>query len=140
MKNLQIGFIFLILFCFLRPLALIDINIVIGGLNVFELFAIIISYILLFAIALNIRKIKFDFISISILWFCSYCLISIFWGSQVRTIAQVTLPFVLFFAIRVMINEPKQIKLLLTVLIISYCFPLVGSLYQIIQGTSVGTC
>ena len=137
MKNLQIGFIFLILFCFMRPLALIETNIVIGGLNAFELFAIVISYILLFAIALYIRKIKLDLISISILLFCAYCFLSIFWGSQLRIIAQVTLPFILFFAIRVMINKSEEIKLLLTVVIIAYCFLLVGSLYQIIQGTSI---
>jgi len=136
--NYTTGFIFLILFCIFRPLTFIDINFRIAGLNVLELFAIIISYLLLIFIAFNFRKIKFDFISVSILWFCLYCFISVLWGSHVRNIAQVTLPFVLFFAIRVMVNEPKQIKLLLTVLIIAYCFPLIGSLYKIIQGSSVG--
>jgi O-antigen ligase len=95
------------------------------------------SYLLLVGILLNLREMKFDFISISILWFCSHCFMSIFWGSQLRTVAQVTSPFILFFAIRVMINEPKQIKLLITVLIIAYCFPLIGSFYQIIQGSTV---
>jgi len=133
----SIGFIFLILFCIFRPLTLIDIHIKIGGLNILEIFAIIISYILLFCIALNFRKIKFDFISVSIIWFCSYCFISILWGSHVRTVTQVTLPFILFFAIRVMINEPKQIKLLVTILLIAYCFPLLGSLHDIMQGESI---
>ena len=103
-----------------------------------EFFSIIMSYLLLFILGFNIRKIKFDFISISILWFCSYCFLSIFWGSQVRSISRVTLPFVIFFAIRVMVDNPKQIKLLLTILLISYCYPIVGSLYQIIQGSSIG--
>jgi O-antigen ligase len=136
-RNYQIGFIFLILFCAFRPLTLLDLNIGIAGYNVMELFAVIMSYLLLVAILLDLKKMKFDFISISILWFCSYCFISIFWGSQLRTVTQVTLPFILFFAIRIMINEPKQIKLLITVLIIAYCFPLVGSFYQIIQGFTV---
>ncbi|MBU0995216.1 MAG: O-antigen ligase family protein [Proteobacteria bacterium] len=135
--NYPTGFIFLILFCAFRPLTLIDLKIEIAGLNVLEVFAIITSYILLIFIVLNLRKIKFDFISLSILLFCSYCFISILWGSHVRSIAQVTLPFVLFFAIRVMVNEPKQIKLLLSVLLIAYCFPLFGSLYKIIQGFNV---
>jgi O-antigen ligase len=137
MKNFRIGVIFLILFCFFRPLALINVNIAFGGLNAFELFAIVISYVLLFAIALYIRKIKFDLISVSILLFCAYCFMSISWGSELRTIAQVTLPFILFFAIRLMIGKPKEIKFLLTALIIAYCFLLVGSLYQIIQETSI---
>lgn len=68
-RNFQIGFIFLILFCVFRPLALLPINIRITGLNVMELFAIIMSYLLLGGIAFNFRKMKFDFISISILWF-----------------------------------------------------------------------
>lgn len=138
MKNLQIGFLFLILFCFFRPLALINIKILIGGLNAFELFAIIFSYLLLFSIALNFKKINLDLISISILFFCYYCFISIAWGSQIRTVLQVTLPFILYFAVRVMVNESKQIKLILTVLIISYCLPIVGSAFQIIQGSSIG--
>jgi hypothetical protein len=137
MKNLQIGLIFLVLFCFLRPLALINTNIVIGGLNIFELFAIIFSYLLFIGVAINIKRIELDLISISILLFCCYCFLSISWGSQLRSVAQVTLPFVLFFAIRVMITEPKQIKLLTTVLLIAYCFPLVGSFYQIIEGFTV---
>jgi O-antigen ligase len=136
-RNYQIGFIFLILFCAFRPLALLDLKIGIAEYNVMELFAIIISYLLVFGILLNLKKVKFDFISISILWFCSYCYISILWGSQFRTVTQVTLPFILFFAIRAIINEPKQIKLLITVLIITYCFPLVGSFYQIIQGFGI---
>lgn len=135
--NYSTGFIFLILFCIFRPLTLINANIKIGGLNILEIFAIIISYILLFCIALNFRKIKFDFISVSIIWFCSYCYISILWGSHVRSVTQVTLPFALFFAIRVMVNEPKQIKLLVTIVIIAYCLPLVGSLYDITKGESV---
>jgi O-antigen ligase len=136
-SNYQIGFIFLLLFCALRPLTLLDLKISIAEYNVMELFAVIMSYLLLLPIFLNLRKIKFDFISISILWFCLYCLLSLIWGSQLKTVAQVTLPFILFFAIRVIINEPKQIKLLITVLIIAYCFPLVGSFYQIIKGFTV---
>ena len=136
MKNLQIGFIFLILFCVFRPLSLLKYNIAIAGLNFLEIFSILISYLLLVVIAINFRKMKFDFISISILYYCSYCFISIFWGSKVEFVARVTLPFVFFFAIRVIINEPKQVKLLLTVLILGYCFPLVGSFYQIIQGVT----
>jgi len=134
---MQIGFIFLLLFCFLRPLTYINIGIEIGGLNIFELFAVIISYLLLFDVALNAKKIKFDIISISIFLFCLYCSLSIFWGSQLRIITQVILPFILFFSIRVNIKKPEQIKLLLAMLIIANCLPIVASLYQIFQGSSV---
>ena len=135
--NYPTGFFFLILFCVFRPLTFLDIEIKIAGLNVLELFAIMMSYILLICIALNFRKIKFDFVSIVISWFCSYCFISIFWGSDIRTVSQVTLPFVLFFSARIMVNDPKQIKLLMTVLIVTYSIPIVGSFYQIIKGNSI---
>ena len=137
MKNFKIGFIFLILFCFFRPLAFVNLNIEIWGLNIFELFAIIISYVLLFALAINVRKIKYDFISFAILMFCFYCFISIYWGSQLRIISQVTLPFILFYAARVMIRKQEEIKFLISVLVISYSFLLIGSLYQIFEGTSI---
>ena len=69
--------------------------------------------------------------------FCLYCFVSILWGSQLRIVTQVTLPFILFFAARVMIKKPEEIKLLLTVLIIAYSVLLIGSFYQIMQGTSI---
>ena len=137
MKTKQIGFFILMLFCFFRPLALIDINVEIGGLNVFELFAIIISYMLLFDIAINIKALKYDIISMSILYFCFYCFMSILWGSQLRTVAQVTLPFILFFSARIILSKSKETKILVAVFIIVCCIPLVLSLFQTIQGTSV---
>jgi O-antigen ligase len=137
MKKLQIGFLFLILFCGLRPLTYLNLRTEIAGLNIFDLFAVIISYLLVFDIAFNIRKIKLDLISISIFMFCLYCFLSILWGSQFRIIAKVTLPFIFFYSIQVNIKKPEQIKLLLTVLIISYCFPIVASLYKILQGSSI---
>ena len=137
MKNIQIGFILLILFCLLRPLTFIQTNIEIEGLNVFELFAIIISYLLLFGVAINIRKMKIDLISFAILWFCLHSFMSLLWGSQLRIIAQVTLPFVLFFAARLMIRKPEEISFLVTIIIIAFCALLFGSLYQIIKGTSI---
>lgn len=138
-NNFQLGFLFIMLFCVFRPLALLDLKVGIAEFNAMELFAVIMSYLLLLPIFLNLRKIKLDLISISILWFCSYCLLSLIWGSQLRTVAQVTLPFILFFATRSMINEQKQISLLITVLIIAFCFPLIGSFYQIIQGQTIET-
>ena len=137
MKKLQIGFIFLVLYCFLRPLTYLNLRTEIVGLNILDLFAVVISYVLLLDVAINIKKIKLDLISISIFMFCLYCFLSIFWGSQLRIITKVTLPFILFYSIRVNISKPEQIKLLLTVLIISYCFPIVASLYKIIQGSSI---
>ena len=118
-RNYQVGFIILILFCALRPLALLDLRIGISEYNAMELFAVVISYLLLLPILFNFRKIKFDLISISILCFCLYCLLSLTWGSQFRTVSQVTFPFILFFAIRSMINEQKQINLLIAILIIT---------------------
>jgi O-antigen ligase len=134
-KTYQIGFIILILFCALRPIFLLDLRIV--GINFIELFAISISYLLLVSVAANIKNWKLDFISLTMLYFCFYCGFSILWGSKIRTVTQIILPFAVFFSIRLFIKNPDQIRFLLSVVIIAYLIPIFGSFYQILQGTTI---
>ena len=133
---LNLGFIFLILFCAVRPILLLNLNIGIAGFNLLELFAISISYLLLLAIAANIKTWKLDFVSIIIIFFCFYCVFSIFWGSKLKPVSQIILPFVIFFSIRLFIKDQNQISFLLLIIIIAYLIPLFGSFFQILQGTS----
>jgi len=137
-KPYQLGFIFLILFCALRPILLLDLNIGIAGLNLLQIFAISISYLLLLAVVANVKTWKLDFVSVTIIFFCLYCLLSVFWGSKIKTITQVVLPFAVFFSIRLFIKDQNQdqISFLLSIIIIAYLIPLFGSFFQILQGTS----
>jgi len=103
-----------------------------------ELFAISISYLLLIAVAANIKNWKLDFVSVAIIFFCFYSVLRIFWGSKFRTVFQIILPFAVFFSIRLFIKDQNQdqISFLLSIIVIAYLIPLFGSFYQIFQGTS----
>ena len=125
------------LFAFFRPLSLLHREYGLAGLNPFELFAIIISYLLIITIFFNLRNLKLDSISILILGYCSYCLLSLLWGSDIRQVMRVVLPFLLFFAARVSINNNEQIRIILIFLILGYAYPILGSMFDILQGISV---
>lgn len=133
-QTYQLGFIFLILFCIFRPITMLDFNIRIGSFNLLEFFAISISYLLLIAIASNFKNLKLNIVQLTMILFCSYCFLSIFWGSNIKIIFQLTLPFVIFFSIRLFVTNQKQVNFLLSVIIIAYMIPLFGSLYQILKG------
>lgn len=131
------GFILLILFCALKPFALLDLNLSVAGFNWPELYSIIFSYLLIFFLALKAKNIKYDLIAVAIILFCIYCIFSFFWGSSVRMVSRVVLPFVVFIYVRTIVNDEKQLNLLLIILIVSFVLPIVGSLYKIYSGTSI---
>jgi O-antigen ligase len=137
-KLSQVGLVLLVLFCAFRPIALTDISLEGAGLNVMELFAITISYSFCLFVLTNIRRIEIDLISLIIILFCFYSVISLFWGSKIRTITQVILPFIIYFAVRITVRNPMHIKILVVITIISFCYPLIGSFIKICQGISVG--
>ncbi len=127
----------LALFCFFRPILLIDFKIGLGGLGLLELFAVASSYALLILAIFNLKKIKIDFVTLTIIVFCFYCLLSLMWGSTIKVVMQVVLPFIIFFSARIFIKNRNQLRLIVLIVIIAYIYPLFGSFYQILQGESV---
>lgn len=131
---LKIGYLMLIVFAFLRPLSLAFGNVEFGGLNFLELFAIVISYLLIIPILINIRRLRIDLISFIILYFCFYCACSIAWGSEASTVAKIILPFITFFAVRCNVENSKHINFLIFYLAIGYTVLLVISAYYVQMG------
>ena len=132
------SFLILLLFAFFRPLTFIYLETRIFNLNILELFTLIFSYLLIFPILLNVRKIKLDKINYIILLFCGYVGLSAFWGSQIREVARMLLPFVLFFCVRTIVDTENKMKTLLVFLIIGFTYPIVGSFFSIIMKAAGG--
>jgi hypothetical protein len=56
----QIGFLFLVLFIFFRPLSLILANFRYGGVSLLEIFSVGTFYIMLILLLINLKRIPFD--------------------------------------------------------------------------------
>lgn len=136
-KNNQIGYIILALFCLLRPITLLDIGVPLFGFSVLEIFAIMMSYFLLIVVLLNLKHLELDFVSLTIILFCIYCIFSILWGSKIRVVLQILLPFVVYFTTRLFAKIQDDLSLLLSILIISFIIPIFGSFYEILRGVTV---
>ncbi len=133
----KIGVFILLFFCALRPITLIKMDFGIVGFSILELFAITISYLLMIFVLFNIGKLKYDLTSLLIILFCTYCVFSVLWGSQVRVVSQIVLPFVIYFSTRIFVTNQKEVNLMVTILIVSYLIPVFGSFYEILRGVSV---
>lgn len=134
----QISSLLLVVFAFLRPLSLTFRDISMAGYNALEIFSIVISYLLVIGVLINFRNLEFDFISVLIFFYCGYCTMSIIWGTQPRDWARMVLPFILFFAARTMLSDFRQIRLLILLMTVGFVYPILGSAYVILTGTSVG--
>ena len=132
-----IGFMILVIFAFLRPITLTFVNIEVLGLSAFEIFGILISYMLLIPVLLKFRSLRLDRMVLLSMYFCLYCIVSIFWGSAVSIVARVTLPFIVFFAIRIYITDSKQVGVILLAIVAGYLIPIAMSTYDTILGQSV---
>lgn len=128
----------LCVFALSRPLSLLYRESGLGGLNLLELFAIGISYVMILVIIMNIRRFPFDPVSLVSILFCVFCVGTIAAGSVIQSVAKTVLPFIIFFAVRCAITTRKEIKGILIVLFVGYIYPIVGSLVLIAKGESVG--
>lgn len=137
MSKRIIGFIILVVFAFLRPLTLTMVDVSIFTFSAFEIFGVAISYMMLIPILMNLRNFRLDRTTLLSILFCFYCIESILLGSDFTIVARVTLPFIVFFATRILITEPKQIHTILVALIIGYLMPIVTSTYMIIVGRGI---
>ena len=132
------GFLVLIAFAILRPLSLMgEKNLAIGAVEITELMGVGISYLLILPVLARLRQIKFDYLSLFILLFIFYSFESLFWGSDIRSTARTILPFIVFFAIRAIIAQPNQIRVLLIFLVLGFIIPIAISTYDIILGKSI---
>jgi len=135
--SLNISFIILVIFIFFRPLTLVFMGQRLFGLNILEYFSMVFSYFLIIPVLLKIRKIKLDSINLIIIIYCIFVSLSVLWGSDIREIARMILPFVLFFFCRIYLTEKKQVKILFVAAILGFIYPILGSLYSILIGSSL---
>lgn len=142
-KPFDILFVSLCLFALLRQILNIKIvaNFSIAGFNGLELFSIGISYLLSIVTIYNIfreRTFRLDLANFFALMFCFYLLMTILIGSSLREVLRLILPIFIFFAVRSVVYERKQIVTLLSLSVISYIIPIIGSFLLILKGESIG--
>jgi len=132
------GFLVLIGFAILRPLSLMGREgLAIGVAEITELMGAGISYLLVLPLMARLRQIKFDLLSLFILTFILYSIESLIWGSEIRKTAQTILPFVVFFCVRTIITQTKQVRVLLIFLVLGFIIPIAFSTYNIVLGRSI---
>ena len=139
----KLPFLCLCAFALLRPILCVQYfaEYSIFGINFLELFSIGISYLLIIASLFAFSKFRFfplDFVTVVGLLFCVHLLVTIALGSHIQATLRLILPIVVFFSVRTIITEKKQIITLLYLAILSYIIPLFGSTWLIILGESVG--
>ena len=122
---LKAGYVILLITAFLRPIVTI-----IEGKTPLPLHKIIPSgflYILLILLFLSISSIKWDLVNLAILSFCCYAITSLAWGSELNDLFQLILPFIGYFAVKTFVKDVSDVKQIITVLLIGYLIPIVGS-------------
>ena len=92
---------------------------------------------MLTVVLLNLKHLELDFLSFFIIIFCFYCLLSILWGAKIKVVAQIVLPFIVYFSTTLFVKNKEDIGLLLLMLCISYAIPIFGSFIEIIRGQSL---
>jgi hypothetical protein len=130
----DIGFLIFAIFIFFRPLTLAVPYDIIQNYYILELFSITFSYLFIFFLLFNLQRVKIDKISFLIFLYCAYVGFSFLWGSSMREVGRMTLPFVVFFYARMKLDDDKKIKILLAACVIGYIYPLIGSAISILAG------
>jgi O-antigen ligase len=133
----SVGYIILIAFVLFRPISLVFGGPEFNNISVIELFTVSISYFLIIPILINIRRLELDLILLLVLTYCFFINCSIFWGSEVRDVARLTIPFILFIGVRSIIQNTKQINLLITIFAVGYIVLLMVSAILILKGESI---
>jgi hypothetical protein len=116
----DIGFLIFAIFIFFRPLTLAVPYDIIQNYYILELFSITFSYLFIFVLLFNLQRVKIDKISFLIFLYCAYVGFSFLWGSSMREVGRMTLPFVVFFYARMKLDDDKKIKILLAACVIGY--------------------
>ena len=135
-RGINLGFLILLLFAISRPITLTFTRFSIEGLSAFELFGICISYLILIAVLIGLRQLPLDRTTLLSLVFCYYCVVSMFWGSNISMVARATLPFLIYLAARIYIVDLKKANAILIALTISYLIPITMNMYDLALGKS----
>ena len=88
---------------------------------------IALSFLLLLILLISFQKIAWNITSLLIIIFCSYVIMSILWGSQLTFVIKYILPFVVYFAARSFVENEKDVRLLIVLMIVGYAIPVFGS-------------
>lgn len=132
-----IAYTILILYLLVRPLTLMLSNVRLHGFTILDVTGIGFSYIFLLFAILNLKEIKLNRTTILILLFCSFTTVSFCWGSPVKEIAKLILPFMLLFSVQLFVNNTKQYDILSAVSFVSFFLPIIISAYLIYFDVSI---
>ena len=138
-QKYSVIFLILCTFAVIRPITTISFFAThqVLGITLSEIFSLGSSYLFLVLILFHLKELRLDGIGLFILFFCSYCVLSILWGSSVREILRLILPALVFFMVRITVREKWQIKHLLLLMIIGYIIPILGSALLISLGKTM---
>lgn len=131
------GLSVLIGFAILRPLTLMGKDFGIYGVNILEIFGTGISYFFLLPIIGGLKQFKLDRLNIFLLIFSLYSIESLLWGSKIREVAILILPFLLFFSVRTFIKDSKQLRTLLIAIFFGFLIPITLSTFNITTGRNI---
>ena len=135
---LKAGFIVLIVFAIIKPISLMGgANLSVGLVELTDVMGLSVSYLLILPLFAGIKQVKVDLFSIFILIFIFYVIESIFWGSEIRKVGKVILPFIVFFSVRTFITQKGHTRLLIAFLVVGFLIPIVFSTYNIVLGKSI---
>jgi len=128
----------LCLFCVLRPIFSSSdiVNWTIAGARMSDVFGIAVSYLFIIVFLANLKRIRLDLITLLILMFCGYMLISLTWAPEVREVMKLVLPFSIFFIARMIEPDEKKLQVLAGCLVLGFIFPVVMSSILIVNGKS----
>ena len=102
------------------------------GLKLIELFGLGSSYLFLVLLVMQAHKIRTDLAAGITVFFCAYMFLSVTWGSPVKEIARLVLPFVLFFIGRMVVKNQKDMLNIIVAVIYGFIGPILLSFTSII--------
>jgi len=128
------GFLVLLFLALFRPFTISFHHL--GSVSLLDLFGIASSYLMLIGLAFYLRNLPFNRMSLLLLFFVGYCLLSLAWGSCWRDVARTILPLLPFFLVQSVIRTPRQMNVLIICLALGYIIPIFGSSLLITLGIS----
>ena len=132
-STLSLGFYLFLFIIFLRSIVLILPKINIFSLSIFEFFGLFSSYLLLLIILINFRNILWNRTCFLVLVFVSYSFLSILWGSNIKEVSRIALPFIIIFLITFIVTETRAISYIYKIIFLSFIIPIVYSFYSILN-------
>ena len=133
-NKLNLPFIIILSYLLLRPIATMEWPFLIWGYRTFEIFAVFSTAILALAL---IGKVRFDRITLFMIFYMLYCLFNIVNGAQIRETIRQLFPFVCFVAIRGIISTEKETKIAVYFMLIGFIVIIWPNAYYIYKGVTL---